>query len=191
MEIRCFIAVSLTDEIKDSISRKTTRLRKLDADVRWVPVENLHLTIKFLGNTPEESIPGITDRIERIASANGGFTFGLSGTGVFPDPKRPRVVWIGIKETGGRIIKLKQEVEGAMAELGFEPEARTFKPHLTLGRVKSPRGKLALLKELDRLKDEEFGTVEVKGITLYRSDLGPGVARHTVLQHAALGPRAS
>jgi 2'-5' RNA ligase len=187
MEVRCFIAVGLPDGLRGEIDRQTGRLRKLDADVRWVPLENLHLTLKFLGNTPEKVIPEIEIRLQEVVGSVRGFEISFSGVGVFPSPRRPRVVWIGISEGAEAMRVLQGAVEEAVSELGFEPEKRGFSPHLTLGRLRSQRGSGAVLKELDALKGADFGTMAVRGVSLLKSELSPSGAKYTALYEAVFG----
>jgi 2'-5' RNA ligase len=181
MGIRCFVAVWLPGELKAGIGLKTERLRKIDADVRWVPPENLHLTLKFLGNTPEELLPEIRTRLAKAAGSFSGFTAAFSGLGVFPGTKRPRVVWIGVREGAEALRGLQESVENSILDLGFEPEQRSFSPHLTLGRLRSQRGRDALIRELDAIGKTEFGLMEVRGVCLFRSDLSPKGAKYTKL----------
>jgi 2'-5' RNA ligase len=181
MEIRCFIAVGLTEEIRGSIEQGTRAIRELDADVRWAPVGNMHLTLKFLGNTPEELLPTIREGLLRAGASRRRFNVGFSGVGAFPDRRRPRVFWIGVSEGAEYLVRLQNDVEKSMAELGFEPEQRKYSPHLTIGRVRSERGKGALMTRLDTLGEKDFGRMEVEAFSLFQSELGPRGARHTRL----------
>jgi 2'-5' RNA ligase len=186
LDLRCFIAIELPEDLKEGIAGKTMRLRAAEADVKWVSPENLHLTLKFLGNTPEDLLAGVREKLSAVAGRHPAFSFSLSGAGAFPDSGRPRVVWIGVRDPGG-IVQLQRDVEGAMAELGFEAERRAYSPHLTLGRVKSPRGRIALQEELARIRDIDFGSVEVRQVSIMRSQLRPTGASYSRLFGAPLG----
>lgn len=186
MDLRCFIAIELPQDIKEGIAGKTKRLRAAEADVRWVSPENLHLTLKFLGNTPEDLLEDVREKLSAVAGRHPAFSFGLSGAGAFPDTGRPRVVWIGVRDSG-ELAGLQGDVDAAMAELGFEAEQRAYSPHLTLGRVKSPRGRIALKEELSRIEDIDFGMVEVREVALMRSQLRPTGASYSRLFAAPLG----
>lgn len=178
--MRCFIAMNLDDSLKEEINKTIQGLRGRDWDVRWVPAENLHVTLKFLGDTSEEQVLEIKERLSAIAVKTDSFNLGLYGVGIFPDRKRPRVVWIDLIDSEG-FIKLQELVEDSMASLGFKMDNRPFSPHLTIGRIRSPRGKDALLRRIDSLKDKDFGNIGVDRISLMKSDLKPTGAQYTTL----------
>jgi len=186
MGIRCFIAIELQPELKNNISFHMQKLISAGADVKWVVPENLHLTLKFLGSTPEEKIPDISKQLATITKSHNNFSLCFSGAGVFPNIKFPRVVWLGAKDSDD-IIKLQKDIENAMAELGFNKEKRRFTAHLTLGRVRSFKNKEPLMNELATLKDMDFGKIEVKSIALMKSELKPGGAVHQRLAEFVLG----
>jgi 2'-5' RNA ligase len=110
----------------------------------------------------------------------------LKGAGVFPDRKRPRVVWVGLEDSD-ELVSIQRDVEEAMAGVGFEPEGRAYSPHLTIGRLKSPRRRDILLRELDSLVGVEFGRMEVAEISLMQSTLKPSGAEYSRLLAAPLG----
>jgi 2'-5' RNA ligase len=186
MDLRCFISIELPEALKGEIASLTEDLRDAGADARWIKAENLHLTLKFLGNIPEETLPGIEESLKKAVRTHMRFKLRFSGAGVFPGRKRPRVVWIGIQDSD-RLVGLQQDVESSMAELGFEAEGRPYSPHLTLGRLKSPRRRDVLLEELDVLSEEEFGEVEVTEVALMRSTLRPTGAEYSRLCGIPLG----
>jgi len=179
--IRAFFAIGLPPEFRHEIARLQGLLKKTQAEVKWVRPESVHLTLKFLGQVAEETIDPLAaqaaDNVSRIPAV----TLGLSGTGVFPGPKRPRVAWVGLTGDISVIRELQRGVEEAAAEFGFEREKRTFSPHLTLGRIRSSKGVGGLLSELDRLdpKPLEFLAREV---ILFKSDLKPTGAVYTPLK---------
>jgi len=186
MDMRCFIAINLEDSLKREISESTAGLRKGEWDVRWVSTENLHITLKFLGETSEGMLQDIKEKLLQASACCKPFDIRLCGVGVFPDEKRPRVIWIDLLDSDG-LVRLKEEIEKSMADLGFEKEARPFSPHLTIGRVKTPKGKDSLLSAVRTLKDREFGNIRVEGFSLMRSDLRPSGARYTVMAEFKLG----
>jgi 2'-5' RNA ligase len=185
MDLRCFVAIELSDELRENISGLTRGLRASEAKVRWVPGENLHLTLKFLGNTPERLLPGIRDGLAGAASGSWPFTLAFRGTGVFPDLRRPRVVWVGAEDTGA-LLRLQGDIEKTMEPLGYAPENRAFRAHLTIGRVKSPGGMEGLKRELDALGETEFGTMRVGAFSLMKSVLRPQGALYERLFSIAL-----
>lgn len=185
MDIRCFISVELPDEIKKNIDEKTKALRGSGADVKWVLAENLHITLKFLGKTPEARLPEIEDKLTEALSPHICFSTDLVSAGVFPNVRHPRVIWIGLRDLDN-MVRLKGDVEMALTAIGFEAEERQFKPHLTLGRVRSLRGRDALIRELDSLKGVAFGRIEVKNISIMKSELNPGGPEYFRLNDIAL-----
>lgn len=186
MNLRCFIAIELPDEIKKNIDTYVEQLKAAKADVKWVPAKNLHLTLKFLGSTPEELLTEINRKLSSTAKLHDRFTCRISGAGVFPNIKQPRVIWLGIKDAE-EMIKLQKDADESMAELGFKKEDREFNPHLTIGRARSPKNKDMLIKELATLKEVDFGKIEVQNITLMKSELKPGGAEYFRLNEIPIG----
>jgi 2'-5' RNA ligase len=180
MGLRCFVAIELPEKLKEEIAVRTEGLRKSGADAKWIKAENLHLTLKFLGDTPEDMLPAVKDSLEKALNGHEKFRLSLSGAGVFPDRKRPRVVWVGVEDSD-RLVALQKDVEVAMAGLGFEAEKRPYSPHLTIGRLKSPRRRDLFLRELDAVSGEEFGKAEVAEISVMKSILKPSGAEHSRL----------
>lgn len=172
MDLRCFVAIELPHELCNNISGLTSGLRASRAKVRWVPGENLHLTLKFLGNTPEGLLPDIRDGLSAAATGHGPFTLAFRGTGVFPGLRRPRVVWVGAEDTDA-LLRLQADIERTMESFGYPPESRAFRAHLTLGRVKSQGGMEDLKGELDALGKTEFGAMSVVSFSLMKSVLRP------------------
>lgn len=180
MDIRCFIAVNIDDALKDEIGKSISGIKTDKWDVKWVPSQNLHITLKFLGSITEDSIKEISERLSLVSSSNNQFSIRFFGAGIFPDIKRPRVVWIDIINHDN-LKKLQEKVEVSLATIGFERDNKLFSPHLTVGRLRSFRGRDALLKEIETLKNKDFGNIEVKKISLMRSDLKPVGAQYSVL----------
>ncbi len=186
--IRSFFAIDLPGAFRDEIGRLQARLKQSGADVKWVRPESVHLTLKFLGDVAEETVPSLAEAVGREVEASSPLRLVMQGTGVFPNPARARVVWLGLTGDLEALAALQHGVEKTAAGFGFEPEGRAFKPHLTLGRVRSGRNRSGLLDELDRLKPEplEFTAEEV---ILFKSDLRPTGAVYTPLQRLPLGSK--
>jgi 2'-5' RNA ligase len=179
--MRLFVAVNLPEEIKTRLGAVQDQLRAAQADVSWVRPGNVHLTLKFLGETEE-------GRLERIQAALGGtarghapFAFALTGLGSFGG-RAPRVVWVGVEQGAEPLTRLAEGVEAAMAALGFPREKRGFAAHLTLGRVRSPRNAERLLAALGEWRRELFGSVQVGHVDLMESQLDPRGSIYTVRQ---------
>lgn len=182
--MRAFVAIDLPKELHAALSREQSVLRRAAPDARWTRPEGIHLTLKFLGE--------ITDRqCERVREALGQFgprqkfIVEVKGFGFFPDVRRPRVFWAGV-EAPPALEQLAEDVEKAATRLGFAPENRPFKPHLTLARFKEPRPQPALLAALEERTGgapEAFslGRFEVSEFFLYESRLSPEGAQYVKL----------
>jgi RNA 2',3'-cyclic 3'-phosphodiesterase len=189
MYLRCFIAIDFPDQIKKAIGEVIEILKKYDLDVKWVKHENLHLTLKFLGDTPEDLLPRIRDSLLNIVLSYEPFYIKIYGTGVFPDRRRPRVIWVGAVDS--EILgKLKADIEKSMALLGYQTEDKEFRSHLTLGRVRSQKGIVNLVSELDNFREKEFGTISVNSLRLMKSVLKPGGAEYSCLYGIPLGKKS-
>ncbi|SPF40319.1 2'-5' RNA ligase [Syntrophobacter sp. SbD1] len=184
--IRSFIAIDLSDAARRQIEELTQALRKSDAQVGWVRIDGIHLTLKFLGNVVPELIEEIKPVLARLASQTGPIHIEPAGCGAFPTIKAPRVIWVGLRGQIRPLAELAQRVEAEMAPLGFKPEDRPFKPHLTLGRVRG-RARLQPLQQIllahQDFTAQPFDAVEV---VLYKSELRPDGARYTSLFKAPL-----
>ena len=184
--IRCFIALDISEPIRQDFSDIIERLRKHRADVKWVPVDNIHLTLKFLGNTPENVLPKMRECLFNVVLSYNPFYIRIYTTGVFPNRRYPKVIWIGVEDSE-ILQKLHTDIENSMESLGFKKEQRNFKPHLTLGRVRSPKGTLNLVNELDSYREKDFGNIHVKTIKLMKSELTPRGARYTCIYEIPMG----
>jgi RNA 2',3'-cyclic 3'-phosphodiesterase len=170
--IRAFIAVSLDSKVIDTIADATARLKPKIAGVRWIAPVNFHLTLRFLGDIDEALIEPIGAALREQLQLFPRFIINAKGLGVFPGPKRPHVLWVGL--TGGDLILLAARVESALQALGFTRESRKFTPHLTIGRWRqSDRASKSLGRELESWKDHDFGRSNVERVRLMQSVLKP------------------
>jgi RNA 2',3'-cyclic 3'-phosphodiesterase len=186
MGLRCFIAINIPETIKKEIGKLVETLIKHDADVKWVTTANLHLTLKFLGDTPEMAIPQIQKALSTVVSSYKPFYIKIGGTGVFPNRKYPRVYWIGI-EGDGTLKNLKEDIENSMINFGFNKEDKDFNPHLTIGRVRSLKGSIKTFNELGAFQEKEFGVINVESIKIMKSDLKPKGPEYTCLHEIQFG----
>jgi len=186
MGIRSFVAINLPHRVKERIELVQKEWDALGPHVRWVAPENVHVTLKFLGDVAEERLTQIGQALEGVGGQFSPFGFTLNSFGVFPDIRNPRIVWVGIGEGADRVSALQVAVEKEMERLGFPAEQRPFRSHLTVGRVKSPRGRRVLAEFLqsDASIDEP---VEVHEIALMKSDLRPTGPIYTLLRAVKLG----
>ncbi len=172
--MRTFIAIEIPDSLRQELSQLQQDLRESGADVKWVGPQNLHLTLKFLGDTPEEKIKDIKEVLCKIAGETGGCELNLAGLGVFPKLDFPRVVWVGIEKGKEKLIRLAGIIEERLSKLGFPEEKRTFSAHLTLGRVRSPKNKDRLKKIIEeRTNFKAKSLMNVNKLILFRSQLTP------------------
>lgn len=186
--MRSFIAIELPETARSALESLQGELKKCGADIRWVRPEHIHLTLKFLGDIKEKDVAGIAEDIKGTCSRYPAFKLAISRMGVFPNTKSPRVLWVGL-DNSGVLSGIYNEIEAGMASLGFERENRRFVPHLTLGRFRSPRGKDGLLEKMETCKNSEFGLIEVNSVSLMRSDPGPEGAKYTRLADFRLHSR--
>ncbi|MBN1861170.1 MAG: RNA 2',3'-cyclic phosphodiesterase [Candidatus Thermoplasmatota archaeon] len=167
---RGFIAIDITPTPK--ILAFEEDIRRTGADVKLVEPENIHITIKFLGDTDEQHIDTIEQCMKGSVQGVTPFPITLRGTGVFPNTKYVKVLWVGITDAG-RIAPIAQTIDAALVPLGFPKEQRGFSPHLTVGRVKTARNKDRLLRVVEQYNIEEFTVQEVHALVLKKSDLTP------------------
>jgi RNA 2',3'-cyclic 3'-phosphodiesterase len=181
--IRAFIAIDIPDDVRAAIGAAQARLMRAHVGVKvsWTKVDNLHLTLQFLGYIEEEVVDKLKTALQSVATVQQPVELSVRGTGAFPNENRPRVLWVGCDDSHGSLKTLAEAVQKATQPLGFEPEHREFSAHLTLGRIKYPCPDEALTRALDSLKDNGFGTVRVEAIHLVESQLHPEGSRYTKL----------
>ena len=179
--MRCFIAISLPEELKAKISGIQEKLKAAGADVSWTRPEGMHLTLKFFGEIEDKRIPKIEKALDAVVDGIPTFTLSVSGMGTFPDMRRPRVIWIGLKEDGGNLLRLQKGVEEDLKKTGFPSEDRRFTPHITLGRIRSNKNTDKLLRLIEEEKVEELGSFDVSEVHLIKSELKPAGAEYTEL----------
>ena len=172
MSQRLFLAVSLSDALREKVSAWTEALRRKHAGWRWVAAANLHLTLRFYGETGEETAEGLRERLSHYGEREGPFRLELAGWGAFPSASRPRVLWIGVSGEIAPLERLAERAERDAVDLGFEPERRRFHPHLTVARAARGRGSPSLPSR-DEPGEPRFGDMPVDRLVLYRSQLGP------------------
>lgn len=177
--MRAFLAVELPGELRNSLGRIVEELRGCGADVRWVRPEAVHLTLKFLGEIQPEQVEEIRVAVQEVAGRHGPFKMEAKALGCFPRLEQPRVVWVGLEGEKWRLEALQRDVENALVQLGFPREERPFKPHLTLGRVRSPKARHALIQRLKNGEGIRVGELPVDSVTLFRSELLPSGARYS------------
>ena len=187
--MRLFIAINIPKKEREKIHRSARILRDRDYPVAWVKPDLFHLTLKFLGEVRPKSMPGIEEVLTRIAGATEAFPMEIGGFGAFPTIRRPRVIWVGV-EPSPALRCLKQDLEWALSELGFDRETRAFHPHFTLARAKANDGAGAF-RGLDQLSSEmTYGSeVKVRKFDLMESHLSSSGPRYEILSSFLLKSR--
>lgn len=183
--VRAFIAAELPRLTVDSLEKIQSRMKEVVGGVRWVRPDYIHLTVAFLGDVETSRIAPVSDAVRREAAGLNRMAFFLDGLGVFPDLKRPRVIWVGLDGEKRELASLHKGLADELEGIGFRREQRSFIPHLTLGRVKYPRQVPRTLAEiLDRERTRvDSSLFELEGLTLFKSELTPGGAVYTRLAY--------
>jgi 2'-5' RNA ligase len=189
--LRTFIAVRLDAELEENLRRVQDRLGDQVAPrtVRWVRPEGIHLTLKFLGDTPLGKVEEVKAALLRAVTESAPFTFTVAGLGCFPSSRRPRVIWVGLDEPTGALLRLRDAVEAQVAPLGFPTERRPFNPHLTLGRVNRRASKSEVREIGEVVAASMVGHIDemaVTSLSYIKSDLRPTGAVYTTLLDAEL-----
>ncbi|HEY3789354.1 MAG TPA: RNA 2',3'-cyclic phosphodiesterase [Urbifossiella sp.] len=176
--MRLFTGIDLPDDVRDKLERLLMHLRPC-AHLKWSPVYNLHVTLKFIGEWPEDRVPELETALRALASRQPIGT-NVKGLGWFPNPHHPRVFWAGI-HAGDALAALVKDINSGLAPLGIAPEERLFNPHLTLARIKEPAPLQGLRSTIAQLESVEFGAFEISRFYLYRSQPGPAGSIYTKL----------
>lgn len=191
--LRTFIAIELDEALRAALGGIEDELKRQvpPRSVKWVAPEGIHLTLKFLGDTPTSRVSEVQAALQAACAGFGPFEFSVEGRGCFPNFRRPRVVWVAVRDPkGGQLLaRLQAAVERHVAPLGWPTEERGFSPHLTLGRVgKTADGQTAAAvgQAVEKTVVEHVGTQLVTAVSLIRSDLRPTGAVYTQLLHIPL-----
>lgn len=180
--IRAFLAIEPPAEVRAAIGRVQARLQRLiRGELKWVRPESIHLTLKFFGDIPASAVGQIAAVVGPAAAAAAPFSFTVGAAGVFPDRRRPRVLWLGMEGDVARLVDFQQRLEEALDRIGFPAEGRPFSPHLTLARIKSSRGLTGLERALEKGEEQTAGAFTAPGVGLIRSELTPRGANYTKL----------
>jgi 2'-5' RNA ligase len=188
--IRAFIAIDLSPEIHHKLEEvlENYRAQLPKVSVRWVPVKNIHLTLKFLGDVSLSNINILTDMIQADVSNHHQFEISVGGSGAYPNIHQPRVIWVGV-EAPQELSAIHNEIEATTARLGYAREERAFSPHLTLGRVSrntTSQDVKAISQYLEKTRVGFLGATWIDKVHLYRSDLHPSGAVYTQIFSSSL-----
>jgi 2'-5' RNA ligase len=184
--LRLFVAVTLPEDVRERLARWQDRLRGARADVSWVKPENIHLTVKFLGETDRKALARIQPALRDAAAQRSPFALELAGLGTFGG-RVPRVVWAGVSDGVEPLADLAGRVDRALGRVGVAKERRPFSAHATLGRVRSSTNAEALVAAAEAGRSERFGRVPVEGFVLMQSRLDPRGSVYTAVERYDLG----
>jgi 2'-5' RNA ligase len=186
--LRVFCAVELPAEVRAGAAAHAARVRERFSEVRasWPRAENLHLTLKFLGEIEEARVALLSAAAARAAEKSQAFELTIEGAGAFPPRGAPRVLWLGIRDDSGGLAQLQSRLEDECARSGFKREERPFQPHLTLARLRAPQGARALA-QFHQEAGFEAAQFRVAELVVMMSELGPGGSRYTEISRHKLG----
>lgn len=179
--MRLFIAIPIDDKTRLEVCRMCDYLKERVSDVRWVKAENLHITMKFLGDTKEKLVPEISSAMEEVSKYL-PFEMEIGGIGGFPSLASARVIWVGAYDESQTVHRIYEEIETGIGNLGFKKEKRKYSPHITVGRSKRKPVRVDVGHELGK---RAGSTLIVNEVVLYKSDLKSSGAEYTVLERVA------
>jgi 2'-5' RNA ligase len=185
--LRTFIAIEIPENITSGIRELQQSLIDYGVDIRWIRPENIHLTLKFLGDVKAADIDRISGTISKTADGVASISLKAKGIGIFPGIKRPRVLWIGLKGQLELLMKLQKSLDENLRDIGFPLEKRPFNGHLTIGRIKAKADTKKFGDALLAFSDFESETFTADKIILFKSELKPSGAVYTNLVSASLG----
>jgi 2'-5' RNA ligase len=185
--IRTFLGIDVGEAIRDRLVALQEELAAFASDVKWVEPENLHITLLFLGEVEQKEVLEIC-RVAQMAVAELPlFTITIEGAGCFPNPRRPRTLWVGVGQGEEEVKQLHDAIETPLLDMGcYRRETRAYVPHVTLGRVKGDRPTDDLAKELAKLKSWSAGETAVREVCIMSSELTPDGPNYSVLGRAKL-----
>lgn len=185
--VRTFIAIEVSQQIRSEGANLIRELSDVAGNARWVQTENIHLTLKFLGEVEDRELHTVCKAAGAVARTNAQFSIECRSVGAFPSLANPGTIWMGVDDAHQQLGKLHSELEDAMADLGFPAEHRPYQGHLTLGRMRSKRVRNAELSSMiENLADREFGTIAVRELTVFSSELERRGPTYTVLARCPL-----
>jgi 2'-5' RNA ligase len=186
--LRTFLAVDLGKPIRDRCVALQEALQRAGAEVKWVEPDNLHVTLLFLGEVEDRDVAALCRAVADVCGRHHLFLASIQTVGCFPNPRRPRVVWVGVGEGGPELVALHDDLERPLMKLGcYRREERRYTPHVTLGRIRGERPAAELAAALNRQANWQGGVTEVREVRVLSSELTPQGPIYTVLSRAPLG----
>lgn len=184
--IRAFIAITPPTTLQQTMAEVRQTFQHLSPAWRWVTPNHMHLTLKFLGNVPGESVLSLLQAMQHAAQGQTVFPLRARALGCFPEPARARVLWVGLDDPSQALGRFYARLMAALSPLGFPPEERPFHPHLTLARAQSGVRSSQLWPMLQKYHKRDFGEFLVTQVHLVQSELQRGGAQHTLLRSVPL-----
>jgi 2'-5' RNA ligase len=182
--MRVFIAIDIDEKIRKAIADVQKQLdAKVDirkGDVKWVEPENIHLTLKFLGEIKDEQTAEVCDITKQVAEAYKNFVLDVESVGSFGG-RSARVVWVGVSKGAEELLTLQKDLENRLSQAGYPPEEREFSAHLTVCRVKNPKAGFKLADAVKQFENLKLGSVAANAIHVYQSQLTPAGPVYTLL----------
>jgi 2'-5' RNA ligase len=182
--MRCFIAIDIDEEIRSALNDLQRQLRdgidEKKGDINWVNPNNIHLTLKFLGEIKDEKVAEVCNIVKAVADRHKSFELDIESVGHFGG-RSPKVLWVGTGKGGENLLKLQEDIEKSLALAGWPEETREFSGHLTLCRIRHPAAGIKLARVSDDYKDFKLGTMSADSVSVYQSELKPTGPIYTVL----------
>lgn len=182
--MRTFIAIELSEEIREVLAQIQSHLKYAGADVKWVEKDNIHLTLKFLGEIDEKKCEKVKAALEKIAKEFKPFEISLKDIGAFPKIEFPRVIWIGLDKGAKESTELAAKIDETLSKIGFDKETRPFAAHITIGRVRSSKNKEALKEKVLSYQPSAVSHQQINSVILFQSTLTPRGSIYTKLHEA-------
>ncbi|MDR4503434.1 MAG: RNA 2',3'-cyclic phosphodiesterase [Candidatus Scalindua sp.] len=182
MSVRLFVAIEIEKRIKERILELLENLKRTGADIRWVASENLHVTVKFIGDSDPVILPSLAKSLENVASGFNPFRIEIENFAVFPTAKKPRIVFVGLRDKENNLTKIFEAVETETEKFGIKRESRKYFGHITVGRTKTEKNIHKLIEILRTDSNHFFGQENVRHISLIQSELTPKGPIYTTIK---------
>ena len=185
--IRSFIAIPLSSEIAQAAAKMVNRLKESGDGIKWVPTDNLHLTLKFLGEVHNTEVPQVCEVVQKICRSIEPFELHFQGAGGLPALDRARVIHAGVVDESELLTSMVSQLELQLAKLGFKPEVRDYRPHLTLGRAKARRANQEVIDRLQSEQSTVLGSMIVEEVQVIASFLDKHGPTYQIMDTIDLG----
>lgn len=185
--MRTFIAIELDAALRRPLLKLLREELPQTRDVRWATEQQLHVTLKFLGEISDAQLPRVCEAVQTASTQVPPFPLSISGLGCFPGQRNPRVLWCGVEDPTGGCQRWVELADPLFADLGFKPETRAFTPHITLGRSRSTAGGQVIREVLDTVPPPQTDQMQVERVVIFESRLLPTGAQYKPLATVPLG----